>query len=222
MASPPAVQPASSSSASNAALLQEANAQSAEDQIAYFRAIPWCAALLSQPGLFIDQAVCRRLNPTDGLYRNSLFSRALNTPDAIPAYIVFYSPPPVATDATTVPMMTELDSLVALGPMINGHDGVCHGGLVVALLDEVMGQLVDANRTRGAVSSLPAMTGYLNSRFERPVLTGTAERARAVRLTARITRSEGRKLWLEGEVMDDGGVVLARADAMFIVLKEKL
>jgi acyl-coenzyme A thioesterase PaaI-like protein len=206
-----------------------ANAQAAVTQIAFFRAIPWCAALLSQPGLVVDLPVSRRRTPADGGHRSTLFSRALNTPDSIPAYVVFYPTPDGTDSATTsttptseVPMVMEAHSLVALGPMVNGHDGVSHGGLVVALLDEIMGQLLDANRARGARPRGGAMTGYLNTRFERPVLTGSVEAPGVVWLTARVVRYEGRKYWLEAEARDEGRVVLARADALFIELKERL
>ncbi|KAJ4302430.1 hypothetical protein N0V88_002574 [Collariella sp. IMI 366227] len=97
--------------------LIHANAAHAAAQIAYFRAIPWCAAHLSSPNLTIDQSVARALKPNA---LDTLISRTLNTAAAIPAY--------------------------------------------------VCGLMVD----------VPVMTGYLNTRFERPVRTGTDVQAAVV------------------------------------------
>ncbi|KAL2021846.1 hypothetical protein VTK56DRAFT_6620 [Thermocarpiscus australiensis] len=198
--------------------LQQANEKAAAAQIAYFRAIPWCAALLSSsPPLIIDQATSRRLRPTE---EDALLSQTLNTPAAIPAYIIFYRPP-----ADPASLVREVGALVALGPMVNGWEGVCHGGVVVTLLDEAMGQVFAVNAARGVMKDIPVMTGQLSTRFVRPVRTGRAgEGARVVLVTARLVREEGRKYWVEGEVRgEEGGrEVLARAEGVFIMLRERL
>ncbi|KAK4138967.1 hypothetical protein BT67DRAFT_364516, partial [Trichocladium antarcticum] len=220
-------------------------------QIAYFRAIPWCAAhLTASPNLIIAQSVSRELKPPSSNL-DALFSRTLNTPDAIPAYITLHLPPPSesqpssssssssnaaggSTGSTpTLPaLVTEVKSLVALGPMVNGWDGICHGGMVVTLLDEVMGQFFSINRDRGALGpagmggGVPVMTGYLNTRFEKPVLTGGGGGGGGgdgvVMVVARLVRREGRKFFLEGEVSGEGGVVMARAESLFVMAREKL
>lgn len=232
--------------------LDEVNRRAAAAEIAYFRAIPWCAALLSppnqqqqqqhqprqQPVIVVDQSRSRRLKPD---HQDTLISRTLNSPDAIPAYVTFYTPPPTPTasgspaDPRPPPpaLVREVHALVALGHMVNGFDGVCHGGLVATLLDEVMGQVFAANRERGALPRLgpgpaagaPAMTAYLHTTYLRPVRTGRAGGPAAVVLvTARLVRRDGRKFWMEGEVRgeEEGRVLLARAEALFVMLREKL
>lgn len=236
MSSASNLQPTSEANSSNKMALLQDQAQDADAaaaaQIAYFRAIPWCATLLSQPGLVIDQSVSRRPRRMPSEH-NTLFSHTLNTPGSIPAYVAFYLPlsPSRTTEALESgdaaaagsEMIREVGALLALGPMINGHAGVCHGGLVVALLDEIMGQVLDANRTEGLFSPLPIMTGYLNTRFEKPVLTGSVERPNVVLATGRLVKMEGRKFFMEGEIRGgEGEVVCTRADALFIMLKEKL
>jgi acyl-coenzyme A thioesterase PaaI-like protein len=197
--------------------LHQANAHAAAQQIAHFRAIPWCAAHLSSPPtLLIDQSVSRTLSDTP---RDTLLSRTLNTPDAIPAYITFYDPQPTNGGE----MIKEVKSFLALGPMVNGWEGICHGGMVVTLLDEVMGQVFAANKMQGLMGDTPVMTGYLNTRFEKPVKTGgSGEDAAVVMVTGRMVRNEGRKYWMEADVTGEGGVVLARAEALFVQLRGKL
>ncbi|KAK4233101.1 acyl-coenzyme A thioesterase THEM4 [Achaetomium macrosporum] len=207
--------------------LQQANARAAAAQISYFRSIPRCAAHLSQPHLVIDQAESRRLKPTSA--GDTLISRTLNSPDAIPAYITFYSPPPSTcsqpdgtSTTSTGTLIREVKSFVALGPMVSGWPGICHGGLVVTLLDEVMGQTFAVNKKHGLLVDIPVMTGYLNTRFEKPVPAGTEDKASVVMVTARLVRNEGRKYWMEGDVRGEDGAVLARAEALFVMLKAKL
>jgi acyl-coenzyme A thioesterase PaaI-like protein len=211
--------------------LDQANAHAAAQQIAHFRAIPWCAAHLSSPPtLIIDQSVSRALSDSP---RDTLLSRTLNTPDAIPAYITFYDPHPAkeeeeqGTAAGGVgergALIKEIKSFLALGPMVNGGEGVCHGGVVVTLLDEVMGQVFAANKMQGLMGDTPVMTGYLNTRFEKPVRTGgEGQDAAVVMVTGRMVRNEGRKYWMEADVTGEGGVVLARAEALFVQLRGKL
>ncbi|KAK4113445.1 hypothetical protein N656DRAFT_778207 [Canariomyces notabilis] len=130
--------------------LQQANDEATARQIAYFRAIPWCAARLSacssplssppsEPKTatktIITQCTSRQLRPA-GDNQDLLMSRTLNHADAIPAYIMFYAEP--ADDPAQ--LVSEVQSFAALGPMVNGWDGICHGGIVVTLLDEAMGQ----------------------------------------------------------------------------------
>ncbi|AEO57116.1 hypothetical protein MYCTH_2302930 [Thermothelomyces thermophilus ATCC 42464] len=96
--------------------------------------------------------------------------------------------------------------------------------MVVTLLDEVMGQVFAANRMHGRLpADAPAtMTGYLNTRFERPVRTGRGADPAVVLVSARLRRRERRKFWLDADVSGPGGEVMARAEALFIMLRSKL
>lgn len=118
--------------------------------------------------------------------------------------------------------------------MLNGWEGVCHGGMVVTLLDEVMGQVFAANRRHGLLPrDAPAtMTAYLNTRFERPVRTGGIHggdgsggvnaNPAVVLVSARLRRRDRRKFWLDGDVSGPNGEVFARAEGLFIMLRSKL
>ncbi|EGS18392.1 uncharacterized protein CTHT_0064170 [Thermochaetoides thermophila DSM 1495] len=203
--------------------LPQENARAAAAQIAFFRAIPWCNALLSRPRIVIDQSVSRQLKPpTSGL--DTLLSKTLNTLSTIPAYVTFYVLPETAED-----LIGEVHSLLALGHDVNGWEGICHGGLVVTLIDEVMGQVFAVNRNSGRLKGgddVMPVTGWLNTRFERPVKTGSGregDEVKVVLVSARLVKRDGRKFFLEGEVRaDEGRVVCARGEACFVLVKEKL
>jgi acyl-coenzyme A thioesterase PaaI-like protein len=61
------------------------------------------------------------------------------------------------------------------------------------------------------------VTAYLNTRFVKPVPTPTTILARAC-----ITKAEGRKYFTQGTIEDKEGVILARADALYVRLKSTL
>jgi acyl-coenzyme A thioesterase PaaI-like protein len=86
-----------------------------------------------------------------------------------------------------------------------GFNGIAHGGIITAVLDEVMGWAVYHKR-------IWAVTGKIAVSFRKPVLVGEPTRA-----TARMTEMRGRKIRLVAELRrlanDD---LLAEADAVFI------
>ncbi len=142
------------------------------------------------------------------------------------------------------PIISEVRALLDLGSGVNGHQDVCHGGFVAVVLDEVTGLLLVANEmrererdTQGLVVEDadgqgereqeggagresfrgPVMTASLAVRYERPVPTPGVVVARAV-----LGRVEGRKRFVTGTVEDGEGKVYARAEGVFVQLKEKL
>ncbi|KAK4162695.1 acyl-coenzyme A thioesterase THEM4 [Cladorrhinum sp. PSN259] len=213
---------------SDKAEMAKANRIQEEKQIDFFKSIPWCLKLISSdPSFAITQSYSRTLRPS---LEDALIARTLNASDAIPHYITFYSPKPVEAPQDSVDgYVTEVSSLIALGPMVNGWEGICHGGIVITLLDEVMGQLFAINKKNGKMRRDVVFTGYLNTRFKKPVRTGTLESGpRVVLVVARLKKVEGRKHWTEAVVMgprDDGSEgleELTSAEAVFVQVKEKL
>jgi uncharacterized protein (TIGR00369 family) len=87
-----------------------------------------------------------------------------------------------------------------------GATGFIHGGIIATLLDEVMSK---ANRFRKA----RAVTAELNVEYLRPVLVGAP-----LIVEGWETRAEGRNLFLQGEIRDAAGTLLARARGRFVDL----
>lgn len=94
-----------------------------------------------------------------------------------------------------------------VGPLGQEHEGGIrrvHGGVLVTALDEVLGQLCHLE------CGGDCMTAQLNVRFRRPGANGdTCEAA------GRGVRREGRKIWMEGEIVRDGEV-LCSAEGLWL------
>ena len=90
-------------------------------------------------------------------------------------------------------------------PEHEGFAGVVHGGIVTAVLDEVMGWAIFA---RGVW----AVTGKIAVAFRKPVAVGVPTRA-----TGRVVADRGRSLEVAAELRrEDDGAVLAEASATFV------
>ncbi|KAI5812015.1 thioesterase superfamily protein [Pyronema omphalodes] len=131
-----------------------------------------------------------RIAKTNG--EDTLFSTTLHSATTIRAYLLLQTP-------------TETLQLVSLGEQLTGHAGIAHGGVVVTLLDEALGAAVGE----------PCFTAWLNTQFRRPVRTPGV-----VVVRARCMKREGRKFWAEAKMEDGEGMVLATAEALFVLVKE--
>ncbi len=87
-----------------------------------------------------------------------------------------------------------------------GATGFIHGGIIATLLDEVMSK---ANRFRKA----RAVTAELNVEYLKPVLVGVDLIAEGWEIEAK-----GRNLFLQGEIRDAAGNLLARGRGRFVDL----
>jgi len=184
----------------------------------HFRSIPWAEEHLSAPNTTVLSPGSRSPRPSDT--GDSIFALTLNTPATIAAFLVFYEDPPAAA----AERVAELKGLLTLGPGLDGWPGVCHGGIVATILDEITGLIIPVNHTRDELAGRPRglpyqgyMTAYLNTKYLRPVPTGAT-----VLATARIVKVDGRKLLVEGSIWDADSNLLASAEALFVGLKEKL
>lgn len=82
-----------------------------------------------------------------------------------------------------------------------GYADIVHGGLVAAVLDEVLGKLTVS-------LGIPAVTAELSVRFQKPVPP-----ARPLKVRGRLTGERGRLLQGESEAFLEDGTVAAAASA---------
>jgi len=87
-----------------------------------------------------------------------------------------------------------------------GYPGVVHGGILTALLDEVMYKAI-------ATSGELTMTAEITVRFRNPARVGVTLYPKG-----RVAKKKGRLLEARGEIEDAGGRLIAIATGKFIVL----
>jgi acyl-coenzyme A thioesterase PaaI-like protein len=103
----------------------------------------------------------------------------------------------------------EIEATVTLGSAHEGAPGRAHGGIVAGLFDDVFGFVL-------GILEVPAFTGELKVRYDRPTPLH-----RPLLCRGRLTSRSGRKLLIEGELVDaDGGseTVVARGTGLFITV----
>jgi uncharacterized protein (TIGR00369 family) len=86
-----------------------------------------------------------------------------------------------------------------------GAEGVIHGGIQAAMLDEVLGIAAHVGL---ADDDLDMVTVDFRLRYRRPAPVG-----RQVAVRGRFLRMVGRDVYVEGEIVDDGGETLTTAAA---------
>lgn len=185
-----------------------------DDEVAYFRSIPWCAAHLGAPGLTVAPVFSRSIKPR---FEDALFAQALKTHDTIRAFVCFYPRPPEPDEARLLP---RVRALASLGSLVSGYGGVVHGGIVACLFDEVLSLIHPGSRWRtgsDAAVGPSVVTAYLNTTYLRPV-----ETPGDYLVTVWLNKAEGRKVFVEGVMEDEKGEKLARAEALFVEARGKL
>lgn len=204
---------------------------------AHFAAIAWCAAHLGigpatanekkkgDKGRLTIITPWIRTPKADG--EDSLWARTLQTPATVPFMLQFWRAPPHSL-STSSPVrgqddeeavVDEVRLLLTLASDVNGVAGVCHGGLVATILDEVAGMLVEVNKRQGSTGTTGAtyMTASLAVSYLRPVPSSSSLLA-----GCRLRRRDGRKLFSDAWIEDGDGRVLARADCLYVKLKSTL
>jgi acyl-coenzyme A thioesterase PaaI-like protein len=162
----------------------------------------------------------------------ALLSEVAAAPDRIRATLdmvdsVFVLPPPDGSGRTKFPdgivtgkanplgiaadMTRDGDVAVlrtTLGPAFEGAPGRAHGGVVAALLDEVMGFVLSIHATT-------AYTGRLTVTYRAPTPLGVE-----LELRAKLHSRHGRKLRIEGDA-HHGTTLLAHSEGLFIAVDPK-
>jgi acyl-coenzyme A thioesterase PaaI-like protein len=103
----------------------------------------------------------------------------------------------------------EIEAAVTLGAAHEGAPGRAHGGIIAGLFDDVFGFVL------GIVGE-PAFTGELQVRYLAPTPLH-----RSLVCRGRLASRDGRKLLIEGELIDREGVretVVARGTGLFITV----
>jgi len=112
---------------------------------------------------------------------------------------------PMGMEASLWKEREEAVMEVVLGPAFEGAPDRAHGGVMAALIDELMGQVL-------GIIGTPAFTGRLTVTYRNPTPLGQTMIGRA-----RATDWTGRKITMTAE-MRSGDLLIAEAEALFIAV----
>lgn len=212
---------------------------SPSQDLSYFLSIPWCAALLNQPGVHTF-APTSRLPRDQVASGDRLFPKTLHHADAVPHCIGFYQAPSPDTSPNAVPVAASSQAanptllirscslLFDLRPGVIGFNGSVHGGFIASLMDEAMGNLflanyvakmreVEANRPLPpgimGLDDVRFVTANMTVRFQKPLPA-----PKVVVVTASLDRIDGRKLFLVVTATDERLVEFAKCEGMWVRL----
>ncbi len=100
----------------------------------------------------------------------------------------------------------HVSARVTLGRFYLGAGGAAHGGVLGLVFDELLGRLANTGRSR-------SRTAYLHVNYRAITPTGPE-----LRVSARVTRIEGRKRFLTGTI-HHGDTLTADAEGLFVELR---
>lgn len=164
----------------------------------------WCQALINSPA-YIPVDYDDRCTPGQAadnrVITNTLFTRAWKTENTVRALYGLQAKTVQAPNVTP-----EFVVLYSLGTDLGGYRNIAHGGVLMTLLDQTIGEC--AGREWG----LRVVTIELNCVLKRPFRLPGVVVARAVAV-----RQEGKRVWLKGSLEDEHGRSCMEATALFVV-----
>ena len=108
-------------------------------------------------------------------------------------------------DPAQVRVWVELQPL----PFMGGAIGMMHGGFIALLLDEASSKVLSLQSKQG-------VTRNIEDAYEKPVPL-----AHPIRVEANLINQEGRKYFIEAQILNSDGDVLAKSNALFLTFTSK-
>lgn len=105
----------------------------------------------------------------------------------------------------------EVATVFKCGRWHEGHEGIMHGGMSGAVLDEVMGR---ANRSYDRLTGglkVPVVTAEMTVKYLKPIMSGELMTA-----CGRIYRRDGRKRFASGEIVNEAGEIMVSASGVYV------
>jgi acyl-coenzyme A thioesterase PaaI-like protein len=184
-----------------------------EQDLTHFRSISWCGAILSDTSLTITPTFSRQPKPNS---EDSLFAITFQTPSTISHCLSLHT-----QNTTDTNWISEVHTLMTLGVGMNGGPKMLHGGVIATLMDDVIGTLLTVNKHHktGDPLSSSTVTAYMNVKYLKPV--ETPQTVLVVAKSREVPDVKGKKFFMDAEIRDGDGNVLAKADSLWIRLAKK-
>ncbi|KAE8314697.1 HotDog domain-containing protein [Aspergillus transmontanensis] len=188
----------------------EPNLEISPQDIEYFASLPFASPFLNSP-LYEPVPFITRYD-TKGT-SNKFFSKVINTADTIPHLLALVrvrdSNPNQTTDQRDN-ARPDFVVFVSLGPDLCGFQDTVHGGVLAALLDEALGLCAEATEivSKGHTR---LYTAGLEIAYRSPVQVPSV-----AMIKTWVTKRQGRKWFLEAQVLDQEGAVKVEAKTLYI------
>ncbi|KAI0387707.1 HotDog domain-containing protein [Hypomontagnella monticulosa] len=213
--------------------------QSVPDPLAHFKAIPWCAALLTDKAILDTVVPDRRPLPSG---ESSFVRKTMNSADTVRACVTFIrmvrpmrAKP--STNNNSKPgqgdkekkALSGSEALLSGGGKENGEDmrnpfllfnaladlGTDLQSFVGTMHGGLFGVLMD--EVMGTAANMQAANGAytvkFTTNFRRAVQT-----PQVVLIRGRVVRKDGRKLYVKGTIEDKDGNVMAEGDGLWLAM----
>lgn len=178
--------------------------KSFNEEIEHLKSIPWVSRHLQDPNLVLQTLSSRTPKARS---EDAFFGDLLNTSDAISALVIAYIRPDRPGSS-----IQQVKGFITLGNKVDGWSGICHGGVVATLFDEVPTML-----TRVNAPGRSFVTASLNVKYLSFVKTpGT------IMVVSKLKQVQGRKVFVESVIEDENGKKLAEAHIILVEARAKL
>ncbi|KAK4154221.1 HotDog domain-containing protein [Chaetomidium leptoderma] len=203
--------------------------QPPEAAVAHYSSIDWTRKILDNEMYTPMPFFPRFFNGLTG--ENRFLATIVNTDATIPHVLALrlkdlQTPEPHTPSASELETETvagpasdrpfEVLCLMRLNPGLASHASVVHGGFQAVIFDEVMRLVVllHYNNICRLGPKRKQVTAGMTISYARPVLCPSDVLAKG-----RLVRREGRKWFMEAEIVDSTGAVLTRADSVWVTAR---
>lgn len=194
--------------------------------IDFFAKLPFVYPYMGISSRYQSVPFVTRYNKGD--LSDKFFNKTINSYDTVPRVLAFMrkSTPrqdPVTgnegkdNDALQDPEEAHFVVFCQLESGVNGYIDTAHGGLLAALLDETLGLCAESYRVFASDERQPLLTAKLEVTYRAPVPTPNV-----VVIKSWVRRKDGRKWFLEAQILDQNGSVKAEAKSLYIRTRSAL
>lgn len=187
------------------------------DAVAYFRSMPWTAALVDAEGAiaFMPES----FNPVCDS-QDQFIGATLSHPHGLKHMLCLFTPDDDQHVRDPSRPITKIRTLFAVGAGLSGWGGILHGGMTMTMADEGMGIINEINLALGKTAGNfhnTNVTGSLDIKFLAGIPTNSC-----VCVTAEIDKWEGRKTRIKCLVTGENDAPLARCSSIWVALQPKV
>lgn len=151
---------------------------------------------------------------------DTFFSRVINTRDTIPRLLALMHRTALQqsnnrsepkSQQAQGPDLPYFVTFVHLGSNVNGYQDTVHGGILASLFDETLGLCAETYRQFASRDRTRLYTASLTVSYRSPVTTPGV-----FLIKTWVQQIEGRKWFLEAQLLDTDGVLKAEAKSLYI------